>query len=266
MKIAGFGWRHASAVALFAAASAAVPAMMLRPDTPARPAVSVAPAGPAEPATQAPPEPTAEPTPVPVRVAPEAAIEQATIPMEAFLQPPDTGAERHERLPWYTHVLPELCGFGFASHETITLGGHVLANYHPGRAKGYIPNDTFHETIATYRAGGAARFMRELRAAVDDCPVNRYEAACHPSDVGAYALVRAPAHGDEAIVVRITYPEVHNDGPTGKQASRLYLAVRVGDTVMVLAQQGYEFALVEPETFHEIGRRAVVRLTTWLRR
>jgi hypothetical protein len=266
MRIDGFGWRHASAVALFAAVSAAVPAMMLRPDPPARPAVSVAPAQPAEPSPPAPPEPTAGPAAVPVRVPPEAAIEQATIPAEAFLQPPDTGAERHERLPWYTHVLPELCGIDFASNAAIMLGGHILAHHHPGRAKGYIPNDTFHETIATYRAGGAARFMRELRTAVDACPVNRYEGGCHQSEVGTYALGRAPAHGDEAIVVRITYPQVHNDGPTGRQASRLYLAVRIGDAVMVLAQHGYEFAVVEPETFHEIGRRAVQRLTTWLQR
>jgi hypothetical protein len=268
MRIAGFGWRHASAVAVFSAVLATVPALTLRPDRPARQPATVA--QPAQASAPAPSQPTAEPTAVPVGkprewARPGAAPKQATIPDEAFLQPPDTGAERHERLQWYAHVLPELCGTAFRSGAAVTLGGSVLANHHPRRAEGFIPDDTFYETIAIYRAGGAASFMRELRDAVDACPVNRYEVRqCHEGEVGTYALVRAPDHGDEAVVVRFTYPQMRNDGPTGRQDSRFYLAVRIGEVVMVLAQQGYEFAHVDPATFHEIGRRAVQRLDAWL--
>jgi hypothetical protein len=269
MRIAGFGWRHASAVAVFTAVLATVPAVTLWPDRPTRQPEPITLAQPAEASAPPPPGPAAEPTAVPVeaprdRVRPGAAPKQATIPEEAFLQPPDTGAERHERLPWYSHALPELCGTAFRSVAAIALGGHVVANYHPRRAEGYIPDDTLLETVAVYRAGGAARFMRELRDAVHACPVNRYEEVqCHTGEVGTYALARTPDHGDDAVVVRFTYPEMRNDGPTGRRDSRLDLAVRIGDVVMVLAQQGYEFAHVDPATFHEIGRRAVQRLAAW---
>ena len=255
--------RHAYAVALFLAFVAAAPAVSARPGVPrqvAQPPAQAAPALPAQPAAQA--------APVAAREHAVATAERTNVPAAAFLQVADTGSAEHVFHTWSAHMLPPLCDARFASAEAVTVGGHIMATYHPRRAEGYIPDDVLHQTIAVYRPGGAARFMAELRRAVTDCPVNTHHGShCNSyRDDARYRLLRAPGHGDEAILARITFPQLSNDGPTGATATEWFLAVRVGDAVTVLTNTGYEFGHMKPDAFREIGARAAQRFTAWARR
>jgi hypothetical protein len=254
--------RHAYAVAIFLAFVAAAPAASARPGVPRRTAQP-----PAQAAAALPAEPAAQAAPVPRhRDVAAAAPERTDVPAEAFLQPADTGDVEHAFQRWTGHTLPALCDARFASNAAIAVGGHILALYHPRRAEGYIPGDVFHQTIAVYRPGGAARFMAELRRAVNACPVDRVS-RCHSyRDDAGYRLLRAPDHGDAALLGRTTFPQMSNDGPTGRTATEWFLAVRVGDAVMVLANTGYEFGHLDYDAFREVGARAAQRFTAWARR
>jgi hypothetical protein len=250
--------RHAYAVALLLALMTAGSA---RPGVPRRPAQPPPPAAPALPAQD-----TTAGVPTPRHREPAAATpEKPNVPAAAFLDIADTGDVEHAFLPFTAHPLPPLCGARFASGAAVTLAGRMMALYHPRRAEGYIPDDVLNQTIAVYRPGGAARFMRELRAAVAACPVNTSRRGTYQDDA-RYRLLRAPAHGDEAILGQIAFPEHSPDGPTGRTTTDLFLAVRVGDVVTVLAQTGYESGHADPATFQGLGARAVQRLTAWVRR
>jgi hypothetical protein len=253
--------RHAYAVALLLAFVGAASARPGVPRQAAQPPTQAAPALPAQDAAAGVPIPRQ-------REVPAATTEQTNVAAAAFLDVADTGDVEHTFLAWTSHPLPPLCDARFASGAAVTLGGQMMARYHPRRTEGYIPDDVLYQTIAVYRPGGAARFMRELRDAVAACPVNTPKVVhCNPYREDArYRLLRAPGHGDEAILGRITFAEMSNDGPTGRTATQWFLAVRIGDAVTVLANTGYEYGHMSADAFREVGAKAVPRFTGWVRR
>ena len=84
--------------------------------------------------------------------------------------------------------------------------------------------------------------------------------------LGRHRLLAPPAYGDEAILFEVRYPTRDDLGnPTGRDDVRLVSAVRVGDVVMVLYEQGWEAGWsAERTVVDQFTGVAVTRLRSWL--
>lgn len=172
------------------------------------------------------------------------------IPDRAFLQLADTNGDvPPEEVP-NEGMLPPLCGARYASDAAIAAReGRRLMYWAKRRQEAQTPDGTFRQTITSYRSGGAAGFVGQLRAAVENCPTQTVEGTAY-----RHRLLTGPRHGDESLLVEASGQDV-----------RLISVVRIGAVVMVLYETGWEAgwsadrAVVEAFT-----AKAVSRLRSWL--
>ncbi|WP_192580023.1 hypothetical protein, partial [Micromonospora sp. AMSO31t] len=160
-------------------------------------------------------------------------------------------------------VLPALCGARPGEAGTVTRRARSLAFKLTGTPKGYVPDGSYRHSITVYRAGRADDALAALRTAVRDCPEQPV-----PDTSGVtqrQRLLRDTGYGDESVLfeTRTLSRDVNGD-PTGGDEVHLVRAVRSGDVVTVVWEQGWEGTSTERAQFDADSRRAVEAIRRWL--
>ncbi|PWR15701.1 hypothetical protein DKT69_09625 [Micromonospora sicca] len=185
-----------------------------------------------------------------------------TIPDRAFfaLAPANDAGIAAEFTPG--PVLPELCGAEPGGSGIVQRRARVLAYKLTGTPAGYVPDGSYRHSITIYRAGRADDALRELRQAVRDCPLQQVPDA--PGVRSTQRLLDDGGYGDESVLfeVRTPYRDV-NGRPTGGDELRLVRAVRIGDVVTVLWEQGWENTSSIRSQVDADSRRAVEAIRRW---
>ncbi|WKU08275.1 hypothetical protein [Micromonospora sp. HUAS LYJ1] len=160
-------------------------------------------------------------------------------------------------------ALPQLCGAHPGDAGVVQRRGRALAFRYADTPKGYVPDGSYRHTITLYRAGRAEDVLDELRAAVRDCPVQ--QSSDTPGVTSRYRLLGGGGYGDESVLfeLRRSYSEGAGD-PAGEDEIRLVRAIRLGDVVTVLWEQGWEGTSSDRSQVDADSRRAVDALRDWL--
>ncbi|MEW2428003.1 hypothetical protein AB0877_08315 [Micromonospora sp. NPDC047644] len=219
------------------------------------------------------PTPTPSTPPPPSRATPSGTPSQPTttgpaaprpptsIPDRAFFvlaAPNRTGLESSLEGP----ALPTLCGARLPSDSAmIQRRGRYLAFKLPETPTGHVPDGSYRHTITIYRAGRADDALRELRQAVRGCPDQKL-----PDDSRTWRqrLLTSGAYGDGSVLFELRAPMPDGMGEPGAEEVRLVRAVRVGDVVTVLWEQGWEHTAAVRSQVDADSRRAVVAIENWL--
>ncbi|MFI6238155.1 hypothetical protein ACIBD9_31720 [Micromonospora sp. NPDC050784] len=184
-----------------------------------------------------------------------------SIPDRAFFvlaAPNRTGLESSGEGP----ALPTLCGTRLSSDSAVVQRrGRYLAYKLAETPTGHVPDGSYRHTITIYRAGRADDALRELRQAVRGCPDQRL-----PDDSRRWRqrLLTPEAYGDESVLFEMRAPMPDGMGEPGSEEVRLVRAVRIGDVVTVLWEQGWEHTTVVRSQVDADSRRAVAAIETWL--
>ncbi|MDT0531077.1 hypothetical protein RM555_18985 [Micromonospora sp. DSM 115977] len=253
------------------------------PPTGAVPPPATAPASPTMPAPPAAtPPPTATPPPSASRTAPPRATgTPAATPGRTDAAPPrapgnvpdraffvQAAANRTGIEPAFrdTAALPTLCDARYRSDaEIVQRRTRHLAYKLPPTPRGYVPDGSYAHTVTLYRPGRADDFLRELRAAVRDCPAQAGVGGGNAS-TSRLRLLADDGFGDGSVLFEIRTPARDVDGnPTGGAEVRLVRAIRVGDVVTVLWEQGWEGTSSTRSQVDADSRRAVDAIESWLR-
>ncbi|SCL64354.1 hypothetical protein [Micromonospora peucetia] len=165
-----------------------------------------------------------------------------------------------------TDALPALCDARYRSDAGIVQRRtRNLAYKLPPTPPGYVPDGSYAHTITLYRPGRADEFLRELRAAVRDCPAQPGVGGGNAS-TSRLRLLADDGFGDGSVLFEIRTPARDVDGnPTGGDEVRLVRAIRVGDVVTVLWEQGWEGTSSTRAQVDIDSRRAVDAIEDWLR-
>ncbi|RQX13701.1 hypothetical protein [Micromonospora arida] len=161
-------------------------------------------------------------------------------------------------------VLPNLCGADIGGEAVVHRRTRLLIYKLPQTPKGYVPDGSYTHSITIYRAGRADDVLKELRQAVRDCPVQKM-----PGDdtlgESRQRLIPDSGFGDESVLfeMRSAGQDVNGD-PTGADVVRLVRAIRVGDVVTILWEQGWEGTSSQRAQVDADGRRAVAAIRRWL--
>ncbi|WP_228543899.1 hypothetical protein [Micromonospora sp. S-DT3-3-22] len=160
-------------------------------------------------------------------------------------------------------TLPQLCGAHPGDSGVVQRRGRALAFRYADTPKGYVPDGSYRHTVTLYRAGRAEEALGELRAAVRDCPVQ--QSSDTPGVTSRYRLLGGGGYGDESVLfeLRRSYSEGAGD-PAGADEIRLVRAIRLGDVVTVLWEQGWEGTSSDRSQVDADSRRAVDALRDWL--
>lgn len=171
-------------------------------------------------------------------------------PLQVFLSKGDLNddvgpvAPSAERAP-----LPSFCGAGFT--DTVGVRRVLRAQVRPaGTPRTDAPAGVVRQAVTVHRAGGAERFMADLRAAVGGCPAE-------DSLQVAYRLIDPVGVGDDAIRIEERY--TRGTAVFTQQIS----VVRVGDAVTVLWTSGYENESAVDATVVALTRAAHDNLANW---
>ena len=159
-------------------------------------------------------------------------------------------------------ALPTLCGTRLASDSAmVQRRGRYLAYKLPETPKGNVPDGSYRHTITIYRAGRADDALRELRTAVRDCPDQKL-----PDDSRTWRqrLLASGEYGDESVLFEMRAPVPDGMGEPGTDEVRLVRAVRIGDVVTVLWEQGWEHTAADRVQVDADSRRAVAAIENWL--
>ncbi|KAB1931880.1 hypothetical protein F8271_26085 [Micromonospora sp. ALFpr18c] len=159
-------------------------------------------------------------------------------------------------------MLPILCGARHASDSAVVQRrGRYLAYKLAGTPAGNVPDGSYRHTITIYRPGRADDALRELRQAVRDCPDQRL-----PDDTRTWRqrLLTSGAYGDESVLFEMRAPYPEGMGDPGAEEVRLVRAVRIGDVVTVLWEQGWEHTAAVRSQVDADSRRAVAAIENWL--
>ncbi|SCG36354.1 hypothetical protein GA0070609_0243 [Micromonospora echinaurantiaca] len=162
-------------------------------------------------------------------------------------------------------MLPELCDARYSSAAAIVQSRSRNVAYRlAGTPEGYVPDGSYAQTITIYRSGRADDFLRELRQAVRDCPEQDAQSNNTPS-TSRQRLLPDSGYGDESVLfeMRSATREGYGD-PAGGDEVRLVRAIRVGDVVTVLWEQGWENTSSERSQVDADSRRAVAAIEDWL--
>ncbi|MET8910753.1 hypothetical protein [Micromonospora sp. NPDC004551] len=246
------------------------------PDAPPRPPAGTPTTGPT--ATPAPSRPaTASPTPssgrtgttpsrppaAPTTGARPTATTPTAIPDRAFFALPAANDAGTGNQFGPGPVLPELCGAVPGEAQLVARRARTLPFRRAGAPAEEVPAGSYRHSVAVYRAGLADDALRELRQAVADCPVR--SAADAQGVTWRQRLLPDTGYGDESVLfeVRTPYRDANGD-PTGGDEVHLVRAIRFGDVVTVLWEQGWESTSTERAQFDADSRRAVDAIRRWL--
>ncbi|MEU8012485.1 hypothetical protein [Micromonospora parva] len=161
-------------------------------------------------------------------------------------------------------VLPDLCGADVGSGSIVHRRTRLLIYKLPQTPKGYVPDGTYTHSITIYRAGRADDVLDELRQAVRDCPEQKLPGG-DTSARSRQRLLPDSGFGDGSVLfeMRSAGQDVNGD-PTGVQDVRLVRAIRVGDVVTILWEQGWENTSSQRAQVDADSRRAVAAIRKWL--
>lgn len=160
-------------------------------------------------------------------------------------------------------VLPALCGAEPGESAVVTRRARSLAFRLTGTPKEYVPDGSYLNSITVYRPGRADDALAELRQAVRDCP--EQPVSDNSTVTQRQRLLRDTGYGDESVLfeTRTLSRDVNGD-PTGGDEVHLIRAVRRGDVVTVLWEQGWEGTSTDRVQFDADSRRAVEAIRRWL--
>ncbi|MGC4867739.1 hypothetical protein ACLQ3B_20175 [Micromonospora sp. DT53] len=186
-----------------------------------------------------------------------------SIPDRAFF--PLAPANQKDIAPEFRDVaaLPGLCGADIPSEAVVQRRTRILIYKLPQTPEGYVPDGSYTHSITIYRAGRADDVLKELRQAVRDCPEQKL-----PGDSQVRSrqrLLPDSGYGDESVLfeMRSAGQDVNGD-PTGVEDVRLIRAIRVGDVVTILWEQGWENTSSQRAQVDADSRRAVAAIRRWL--
>ncbi|WCN80669.1 hypothetical protein [Micromonospora sp. LH3U1] len=159
-------------------------------------------------------------------------------------------------------ALPALCAARYPSDSAVVQRrGRYLAYKLSGTPAGNVPDGSYRHTITIYRAGRGDDALRELRQAVRDCPDQKLS---DDTRTWRQRLLAAGEYGDESVLFEMRAPYPDGMGEPGADEVRLVRAVRIGDVVTVLWEQGWEYTAAERTQVDADSRRAVAAIETWL--
>jgi hypothetical protein len=196
------------------------------------------------------PTPTRRTTRTPTPPRPAA----GAIPNSAFFVPPGNppGVKATEGGPF----LPALfCGLS-PTHELVLTRRTRTVPYYADESQ-TAPRATVYQTITVYKAGGASKFMLQLRTVTE---------GCQNDPVGGSILDYQPlpwpsGPGDDYLLVeRTTDPT----GPPAPTVSYLF-AIRIGDVVTVINLYGRDGQNADAMTARSIADRAAATINQWRR-
>ncbi|MET8089115.1 hypothetical protein [Micromonospora sp. NPDC005220] len=162
-------------------------------------------------------------------------------------------------------VLPSLCGADIGAEPGVQRRTRLLVYKLPQSpgGEGYVPDGSYTHSITIYQAGRADDVLEELRRAVRDCPEQK-----PPGDTPGRSrqrLLPDSGFGDESVLfeMRNAGQDVNGD-PTGTDIVRLVRAIRIGDVVTILWEQGWEGTSSQRAQVDADARRAVSAIRRWL--
>ncbi|MDG4834962.1 hypothetical protein O7631_00345 [Micromonospora sp. WMMD967] len=162
-------------------------------------------------------------------------------------------------------VLPGLCGARVSSEAVVQRRTRLLIYKLPQNpGEGYVPDGTYAHSITIYRAGRADDVLDELREAVRNCPEQKWPGGDTPSR-STQRLLADSGYGDESVLFEVRSPgQDINGDPTGVEDVRLVRAIRIGDVVTILWEQGWENTSSQRAQVDADSRRAVAAIRAWL--
>ncbi|MEU7906754.1 hypothetical protein [Actinoplanes sp. NPDC049118] len=186
----------------------------------------------------------------------------ASIPARAFLGRSDANVATLRRLDSPAGP-PDLCpAADYPSDARAGVRDTVAILYRaPGDGPDHTPSGEVFDTVTVYRGDGAGDFMDEFRAAVRECPRGKRESLTF-----TYRSLGSLGVGDESVLMQGSTPARGDDGePSGDGSTyRIYLAaVRIGDSVALVENTGYESISAERTVAGDFARRAAERLEAW---
>ncbi|MFD6695594.1 hypothetical protein [Micromonospora aurantiaca (nom. illeg.)] len=160
-------------------------------------------------------------------------------------------------------VLPVLCGATPGDERVVAQRARSLPYRRAGAPADEVPSGNYRHSITIYRSGGAGAALAELRAAVRACP--EQPARGTPPVTVRQRLLPDSGYGDESVLfeTRTPYRDASGD-PSGGDEVHLVRAVRSGDVVTVLWEQGWESTSTQRAQFDADSRRAVEAIRRWL--
>jgi hypothetical protein len=200
-------------------------------------------------------------TPATVPSSADAPAVPASIPAAAFLQASDAekGASPHLTDPAGT---PAFCRATFASYRDIGIRTtSTMLWQHKDSPPGSTPAGTVTDTITVYRGDGATTFMADLRRAVAGCPSHQVDGITHRYR----ALGTVPA-GQDSVLIEDSIPGFNEDGtPRSGRHYTYWGAARVGDSVTLVRNEGWEDASADRAESAAFTVKAARRLAAWRR-
>lgn len=184
-----------------------------------------------------------------------------SIPDRAFFtQPAGTVAAPPAFVP--EDAVPELCGARYRSDESLVQRRtRRLVYRNPDTPEGHVPDGSYLHSTTIYRSGEAATWLADLGRAVQNCP----EQERVKGVVSRQRLLNSGDFGDDSVLFEMSEParDVNGD-PTGGNNVRLIRAIRIGDVVTVLWEQGWEGTSSERSQVDDYSRRALTAIRRWL--
>ncbi|MFF0658829.1 hypothetical protein [Micromonospora tulbaghiae] len=198
-----------------------------------------------------------------VTTTPPAAATPTTIPDRAFFVLPAANDAGTGNYFGPGPVLPALCGATPGDERVVAQRARSLPYRRAGAPADEVPSGTYRHSITIYRSGGAGETLAELRAAVRACPEQPARGA--PPVTVRQRLLPDTGYGDESVLfeTRTPYRDANGD-PSGGDEVHLVRAVRSGDVVTVLWEQGWESTSTQRAQFDADSRRAVEAIRRWL--
>ncbi|MDX5460848.1 hypothetical protein [Micromonospora tulbaghiae] len=198
-----------------------------------------------------------------VTTTPPAAAAPTTVPDRAFFVLPAANDAGTGNYFGPGPVLPALCGATPGDERVVARRARSLPYRRAGAPADEVPSGNYRHSITIYRSGGAGAALAELRAAVRACPEQPARGA--PSVTVRQRLLPDTGYGDESVLfeTRTPYRDANGD-PSGGDEVHLVRAVRSGDVVTVLWEQGWESTSTQRPQFDADSRRAVEAIRRWL--